>query len=98
MDTVNSGDLVVRVSILYYTINYPTYMPFNATLGYVVGVIGVLGPRDILNVPKQGVMSQKTSQLACKVTFVKELMRFQILVSGCTAPQLKWTQLEALFI
>ena len=57
MDAVNGGDLVVRVSIFYYTRNYPTYVPFNATLGYVVGVIGVPGPRDTLNVPGQRVLS-----------------------------------------
>ena len=52
----NGGDLMVRLSIFYYTRNYPPYIALNATLGYVVGVIGVPGPRDTLNVPGQRVL------------------------------------------
>lgn len=53
----NGGDLQVRISIHYYTRNYPTYVPYNATLGYVVGVIGIPSTRDTLNVPGQRAMS-----------------------------------------
>ena len=53
----NGGDLQVRISIHYYTRNYPTYVPYNATLGYVVGVIGIPSERDTLNVPGQRAMS-----------------------------------------
>ncbi len=56
-DAATGGDLMVRISIFYYTRNYPTYVPYNATLGYVVGVIGVPGPRDTLCVPGQRAMT-----------------------------------------
>ena len=50
-------DLAVRITFYYYTRNYPTYVPYNATLGYVVGVIGVPSDSDTLNVPGERVMS-----------------------------------------
>lgn len=51
------GDLAVRITFYYYTRNYPTYVPYNATLGYVLGVIGVPSAYDTLNVPGERVMS-----------------------------------------
>ena len=52
----NGGSLVVRGSLQYYTRNYPSYVPFNATLGYIYGIIGIPGLKDTLNVPGQRMM------------------------------------------
>jgi len=56
-NAANGGSLAVRGTLHYYTRNYPSYVPFNATLGYIYGVIGVPGPTDTLNVPGQRMMS-----------------------------------------
>ena len=53
----SDGNLAVRISVFYYTRNYPPYVAHNATLGYVVGVIGVPSPSDTLNVPGDRSMS-----------------------------------------
>ena len=43
------GKLSIRISVFYYTRNYPPYVAINATLGYVVGTIGIATSRDTLN-------------------------------------------------
>lgn len=53
----DGGDLAVRITLFYPTRNYPTYVPYNATLGYVVGVIGTPSAGDTLNVPGERVMT-----------------------------------------
>ena len=50
-EAAGDGPLDVRVSLFYPTTNYPPYVAHNASLGYVVGAIGVPGPSDTLNVP-----------------------------------------------
>lgn len=55
-ETRSGGNLAVRITLQYYTRNYPSYVPYNATLGYVYGVIGIPGERDTLNVPGDRVM------------------------------------------
>ena len=50
-------DLVVRITFHYYTRNYPSYVAYNATLGYVIGVIGVPSDSDTLNVPGEREMT-----------------------------------------
>ena len=50
-EMVGSGSLSVRVTMMYYTNNYPPYVARNATLGYVYGVIGAPSAHDTLNVP-----------------------------------------------
>lgn len=52
----SGGDLAVRISLFYHTNNYPPYVAHNATLGYVVGVIGVPSPSDTLTVPGERAM------------------------------------------
>lgn len=52
----NGGNLTVRITLQYYTRNYPPYIAQNATLGYVFGVIGVPSPNDTLNVPGERAM------------------------------------------
>ncbi len=42
---------------MYYTRNYHPYRLFNATLGYVYGVIGVPSPNDTVSIPGQRVMA-----------------------------------------
>ena len=42
------GQLSARIAIFYYTRNSPC-VSFNATLGHVLGTIGVANPRDTLN-------------------------------------------------
>ena len=53
----SNGNLTVRISMFYYTRNYPLYVAYNATLGYVVGVIGVPSPSDTLSIPGARSMS-----------------------------------------
>ena len=64
---VSKGNLTVRVTMFYYTRNYPPYVAYNATLGYVVGVIGVPSPSDTLNVP--GARSMSPTSNAPSVTY-----------------------------
>ena len=42
------GQLSVRITIFYYIRNSP-YVSFNATIGHVIGTIGVANSRDTLN-------------------------------------------------
>lgn len=54
----SDGKLSVRITIFYYTRNYPPYVALNATLGYVVGTIGVAKPNtDTLNFGGQRLLS-----------------------------------------
>ena len=50
------GKLSVRVALFFYTRNLPSYVAKNATLGYVIGSIGVPSTTDTLNVGGQRVM------------------------------------------
>ena len=65
------GNLSVRITLFYYTRNLPSYVPFNATLGYVVGTIGITNPTDTFNVPGQRIMNP-SGNLPIGLTFPRE--------------------------
>lgn len=54
-DIGSNGQLSVRITIFYYTRNSPR-VSFNATLGHVIGTIGVAKPRDTLNFGGQRIL------------------------------------------
>ena len=62
-EMVGSGDISVRVSTSYHTENYPPYVAHNATLGYVIGVIGAPSESDTLNVPGERGMFPKNTPI-----------------------------------
>lgn len=47
----DGGRLSVRVTMFHYTRNYAPSIALNATLGYVMGAIGVPSEREAFNVP-----------------------------------------------
>lgn len=53
--------LSVRITLFYYTRNYPPYVALNATLGYVIGTVGVAHPDDTLNFGGQRLLSQTSN-------------------------------------
>ena len=55
-EAAGDGELAVRINLSYHTTNYPPYVAHNATLGYVVGALGVPSPSDTLNVPGERAM------------------------------------------
>ena len=67
-----SGKLSVRVTLFYYTQNMPKYVALNATLGYVIGTIGIHGPSDTLNVPGQRIMDPTGKDPLGLEPFLKE--------------------------
>ena len=68
-DAESSADreLVVRVSLFYHTQNYPPYVAHNATLGYVMGVIGVPSPSDTCSIPGERALFFKNNPV--RLTF-----------------------------
>ena len=56
--SINAGNrLQVRVALFYYTRNLPSYIAYNATLGYVVGSIGVPTSGETHNVAGQRILN-----------------------------------------
>ncbi len=64
----NRGNLMVRITLQYYTSDFKPYISHNATLGYVLGVIGVPSSSDTLNFPGERVMVN-TSNIPAGLTF-----------------------------
>lgn len=57
------GTLQMRITLFYHTQNYPPYVARNATLGYVLGVIGVSSKNDVDNIPGERGMFFKKDPL-----------------------------------
>ena len=62
LQNIDDGILSVRISMFYYTRNLPSYVPFDATLGYVVGYIGPKTDSDTLNIAGDRVLSPASDE------------------------------------
>jgi hypothetical protein len=62
-EAASDGKLQMRITTFYHTQNYPPYVARNATLGYILGVIGVANASDTENVPGERAMFFKNQPL-----------------------------------
>ena len=76
-----SHTMSVRITLFYYTRNYPPYVALNATLGYVVGTIGLSQPDDTLNFGGQRLLST-TANNPLDLTFTPEDLCYDQEVAG----------------
>ena len=67
----NNGKLQMRISTRYHTQNYPPFVARNATLGYIVGVIGVANENDTDNIPGERGLFFKDQPIGLKYDTVE---------------------------
>ena len=67
----NNGKLQMRISTHYHTQNYPPFVARNATLGYIVGVIGVANENDTDNIPGERGLFFKDQPIGLKYDTVE---------------------------